>query len=109
MRLLLVCSWLGGPSWGLARRVAARWIEPFDTVQIPRRHRLRGGVEIELVTPRFLAFAHRHGIHVHVWTVNDAAEMAELLELGVDGIVTDRADLLAGLLDRRGQWPPSGV
>jgi glycerophosphoryl diester phosphodiesterase len=35
--------------------------------------------------------------------------MAELLELGVDGIVTDRADLLASLLAQRGQWPPSGV
>ncbi|MGQ1837725.1 glycerophosphodiester phosphodiesterase family protein [Kocuria turfanensis] len=109
MRLLLVCSWLGGPSWRLARRAAARWIVPFDTVQIPRRHRLRGGAELELVTPRFLDFAHRHGIDVHVWTINDAAEMAELLELGVDGIVTDRADLLAELLGERGQWPPSGV
>ncbi|ALU39346.1 esterase [Kocuria flava] len=109
MRLLLVSSWLGGPAWRIARRLAARWIEPFDTVQIPRRHRVRGGREIELVTPRFLAFAHRHGIAVHVWTVNDPEEMAELLELGVDGIVTDRADLLADLLARRGQWPPSGV
>jgi glycerophosphoryl diester phosphodiesterase len=109
MRLLLACSWLGGPSWRIARRLAARWIEPFDTVQIPRRHRVRGGAELELVTPRFLDFAHRHGIAVHVWTVNETAEMAELLELGVDGIVTDRADLLAGLLEQRGQWPPSRV
>ncbi|GAB2622695.1 glycerophosphodiester phosphodiesterase family protein [Kocuria arenosa] len=109
MRLLLVCSWLGGPSWRLARRAAARWIEPFDTVQIPRRYRMRGGTEVQLVTPRFLGFAHRHGIDVHVWTVNETAEMAELLELGVDGIVTDRADLLAALLTQRGQWPPSGV
>ena len=109
MRLLLVCSWLGGPSWRIARRAAARWIEPFDTVQIPRRYRVRGGVEVELVTRRFLDFAHRHGIAVHVWTVNEAEEMAELLELGVDGIVTDRADRLAELLARRGQWPPAGV
>jgi len=106
MRLLLVCSWAGGPSWRLARRLAARWIEAFDTVQIPRRYRVRGGVEVELVTPRFLDFAHRHGLAVHVWTVNETAEMAELLELGVDGLVTDRADLLAELLARRGQWPP---
>ncbi|MFW6187455.1 MAG: glycerophosphodiester phosphodiesterase family protein [Actinomycetota bacterium] len=108
MRLLLLCSWLGGPSWRLARRVAARWIEPFDTVQIPRRHRTPGGPVIELITPRFLDFAHRHGLDVHVWTVNEPAEMAELLDLGVDGIVTDRADLLAGLLAARGQWPPCG-
>lgn len=109
MRLLLVCSWLGGPSWRLARWAAARWIAPFDTVQIPRCYTMRGGVEVQLVTPRFLDFAHRHGIDVHVWTVNETAEMAELLELGVDGIVTDRADLLASLLAQRGQWPPSGV
>lgn len=109
MRLLLACSRLGGPTWRVARRAAAPWIEPFDTVQIPRRHRLRGGAQLELVTPDFLDFAHRHGIAVHVWTVNDAAEMAELLDLGVDGIITDRADLLAGVLAGRGQWPPSGV
>lgn len=108
MRLLLACSWVGGPSWPIARRLAARWIEPFDTVQIPRRYRLRGGREVELVTRRFLDFAHRHGLAVHVWTVNDPAEMAELLELGVDGIVTDRADVLARLLAERGQWPPPG-
>lgn len=78
-------------------------------MQIPRRYRVRGGAEVQLVTPRFLDFAHRHGIDVHVWTVNETAEMAELLELGVDGIVTDRADLLASLLAQRGQWPPSGV
>ncbi|MFI7580412.1 glycerophosphodiester phosphodiesterase family protein [Kocuria kalidii] len=106
MRLLLVCSWLGGPSWRLARRAVARWIEPFDTVQIPRCYRPRGGPEVRLVTPRFIDFAHRHGIDVHVWTVNETDEMAELLELGVDGIVTDRADRLASLLARRGQWPP---
>lgn len=109
MRLLLLCSWLGGPSWRIARRATARWIEPFDTVQIPRCYRIRGGPEVQLVTPRFLGFAHRHGIDVHVWTVNETAEMRELLELGVDGIVTDRADLLAALLAQRGQWPPSGV
>lgn len=107
MRLLLVCSRLGGPGWRVARRLAAPWIEPFDTVQIPRRHRTRGGAEVELVTPGFLDFAHRHGIAVHVWTVNDTAEMTELLDLGVDGIITDRADLLAELLAGRGQWPPS--
>lgn len=109
IRLLLACSRLGGPSWRVARRAVARWIEPFDTVQVPRRHRVRGGVDVEIVTPRLLDFAHRHGIAVHVWTVNETAEMAELLDLGVDGIITDRADLLAQLLARRGQWPPSGA
>jgi glycerophosphoryl diester phosphodiesterase len=42
-------------------------------------------------------------VEVHVWTVDDPAEMARLLDLGVDGIVTDRADAGLDLLDRRGR------
>jgi glycerophosphoryl diester phosphodiesterase len=42
-----------------------------------------------LVTPALLEHAHRHGVHVHVWTINEAQEMERLLDLGVDGIVTD--------------------
>jgi glycerophosphoryl diester phosphodiesterase len=41
---------------------------------------------------------------VHAWTVNDAAEMTRLLDLGVDGIMTDRADVLRDLMISRGQW-----
>jgi hypothetical protein len=40
-----------------------------------------------------------------VWTINDAAEMRELLDMGVDGLVTDRPDLLREVLAERGQWP----
>ena len=47
-----------------------------------------------VVTPGFVRRAHRHGLQVHVWTINEPAEMHRLLDLGVDGIVTDRADLL---------------
>lgn len=42
-----------------------------------------------LVTPELLAFAQGRGVHVHVWTVNDPAEMKRLLELGVDGVMSD--------------------
>ena len=43
-----------------------------------------------LVDRRFVATAHRAGIHVHVWTIDDETTMARLLDLGVDGIMTDR-------------------
>jgi len=47
---------------------------------------------IHLVTPRFVRAAHRHGIAVHVWTVNETAVMQSLLSIGVDGFVTDFPD-----------------
>jgi glycerophosphoryl diester phosphodiesterase len=68
-------------------------------VQVPVR---RGPVP--LVTDRFLAAAHERGIPVHVWTINDPDEMHRLLDMGVDGIMTDRADVLKAVLETRGQW-----
>lgn len=56
------------------------------------------------VDARYVAAAHALGLPVHAWTVNDPAEMARLLDLGVDGIMTDRADVLRDLLIGRGQW-----
>jgi glycerophosphoryl diester phosphodiesterase len=57
------------------------------------------------VDARYLAAAHALDLPVHAWTVNDPAEMTRLLDLGVDGIMTDRADVLRDLLLARGQWP----
>lgn len=68
-------------------------------VQVPVR---RGPVP--LVTDRFLAAAHGRGMPVHVWTVNDPGEMRRLLDMGVDGIMTDRADALKSVLVERGEW-----
>ncbi len=59
---------------------------------------------VQVVTPRFLQTAHAAGLEVHVWTIDDAAEMQRLLELGVDGIMTDRPDVLREVLMRRGAW-----
>lgn len=57
-----------------------------------------------LVTRRFVEGAHRMGVLVHVWTIDDADEMERLLNLGVDGIMTDRPAVLREVLERRGQW-----
>lgn len=53
---------------------------------------------------RYLDAARAHGLAVHAWTVNDRVEMTRLLDLGVDGIITDQADVLRDLLVARGQW-----
>jgi glycerophosphoryl diester phosphodiesterase len=59
---------------------------------------------IALVEPGFLARAHRAGLAVDVWTVDDAAEMHRLLDLGVDGIMTDSPSVLRAVLESRSQW-----
>jgi glycerophosphoryl diester phosphodiesterase len=56
------------------------------------------------VDARFLAAAHRAGLPVHVWTVDDPVEMNLLLDMGVDGIMTDRPAVLKGVLEGRGGW-----
>ena len=59
---------------------------------------------LPVVTARSVASAHRHGLQVHVWTIDDPAEMLRLLELGVDGIMTDRPAVLKDVLTSRGLW-----
>jgi glycerophosphoryl diester phosphodiesterase len=59
-----------------------------------------------LVDERFLAVAHARGLQVHVWTVDSPAECTAQLDLGVDGVMTDRPQMLKDLLEDRGQWTP---
>ena len=59
---------------------------------------------VPLVTPRFVDTAHRLGVQVHVWTIDDGDEMARLLDLGVDGIMTDRPQVLKDVLFERDEW-----
>ena len=79
------------------RRV--RWRPTAACAQVPIRY---GAMP---VTDRaFLATAHRLGLDVHVWTIDNAAQMRRLLELGVDGIMTDEIQTLRDVLVERNQW-----
>lgn len=87
---------------GLRRPAVAAALAQVDGLQVPVRHN-----GIEVVTPETVEAAHAAGKFVHVWTVNEPGEMRRLLSMGVDGIVTDRADLLREVLVERGQWFPA--
>ncbi len=73
-----------------------------DLAQLP--HRFAG---VTVVDADVLRVAHAAGWEVHAWTVDDPDAMAALLDLGVDGILTDRPDLLRALLAARGAWTRS--
>jgi glycerophosphoryl diester phosphodiesterase len=60
--------------------------------------------DVQLVTAESVAIAHGMELEVHVWTIDDPVEMERLLDLGVDGIMTDRPSVLKEVLVRRGQW-----
>ncbi|MEU5046817.1 glycerophosphodiester phosphodiesterase [Streptomyces griseorubiginosus] len=59
---------------------------------------------IPVVDHRFVRAAHAHGLQVHVWTVNEPERMHRLLDLGVDGIMTDHIDTLRKVMEDRGTW-----
>ena len=71
-----------------------------DCLQVPER-----SGRLPVLTERTLAAARSARLPVHVWTVDEPAQMRRLLDAGVDGLVTDRADLLRAVLAERGQWP----
>ncbi|WP_257422469.1 glycerophosphodiester phosphodiesterase family protein [Nocardioides carbamazepini] len=87
------------PTARLARLLAG---SGFAAFQVP--HRRHG---FTVTTPGLVRRAHAAGLQVHVWTIDDPAEMATLLDRGVDGLFTDRTDLLKDVLQGRGQWWPA--
>lgn len=79
-------------------------------LQVPWRHRRR---RLTVTTPELVRRAHRSGLHVHVWTgeessqwvaIDDRESLHTLLDMGVDGVITDRTDVLKEVLIERGQW-----
>jgi glycerophosphoryl diester phosphodiesterase len=82
-------------------RTLANWFSGRQAVavQVPR---YRG--RIEVVTESFVRRMHALGKHVHVWTIDEPSEMHLLLDRGVDGLMTDRTDILKAVLQERGQW-----
>ncbi|GGL16823.1 glycerophosphodiester phosphodiesterase [Mangrovihabitans endophyticus] len=82
-------------------RVPVRLPPSAVAAQVPVRHG-----RLTVVDRRFVAYVHRLRRQVHVWTVNDPAEMHRLLDLGVDGIMTDRLAALRDVYTARGHWPP---
>ena len=65
-------------------------------------------VPAKVASGSFVRRAHALGLDVHVWTINDRAEMSRLLDLGADGIMTDDIETLREVLIERGQWHPRG-
>ena len=75
--------------------LAASYSPVAQAVQVPE---YRSGIHI--LTPGFVKDAHSRGMDVHVWTINEAEDMQRMIDLGVDGIITDRPDILLELLGR---------
>lgn len=73
-----------------------RALRGIHAVQIPER-----ALRVSTITPRTVAAFHAADVEVHVWTINDPDRMRSLLDLGVDGIVTDRADLALQVVEGR--------
>ncbi len=88
----------------VAAYVLCPWARPLRrlkpmALQIPhRRHHLT------IASRGVIRRAHANGLEVHVWTIDDPAEMELLLDRGVDGLMTDRTDILKSVLTVRGLW-----
>lgn len=100
MVLFYLCSRVSWRLWPLVRTLAAPWVGSFQSIQVPADYKVCG-ITFMVTDPKTIEMAHRYGLPVHVWTIDDEAEMRRLLDLGVDGIVTNRTDLLATILAER--------
>ncbi len=83
-------------------RLARAWRPVPDALQVPPTYTVAGW-RVAVVSPHFVRAAHGLGLHVAVWTVDDPDEMVRLLDMGVDGIMTDRPDILLQVVRDRGR------
>ncbi|MEU4509510.1 glycerophosphodiester phosphodiesterase family protein [Nonomuraea wenchangensis] len=109
-----VCSALGPRGVAALRAAAAtsgygRLLTRLSRAGVPCAQVPVGFRGLRVTTGRLIRTAHAIGMQVHVWTVNDPARMEQLLDLGVDGIMTDNVTGLREVLTRRGQWHPGSL
>ncbi|MEY2404654.1 MAG: glycerophosphoryl diester phosphodiesterase [Acidimicrobiaceae bacterium] len=97
-----LCTSLGPR--GIARLRSASYGVPVGRLPAPCAQVPAEAKGMTLVDARFVSEAHNRGVQVHVWTVDERDEMIRLLDLGVDGIMTDRPAVLREVLESRGQW-----
>ena len=97
-----VCTSLGPRS--IARLRAASYGVPTGHLPSPCAQVPTGTRGVTLVDARFVRCAHARDIKIHVWTIDDRDEMTRLLDLGVDGIMTDLPAVLREVLEARGAW-----
>jgi glycerophosphoryl diester phosphodiesterase len=92
------CCTIGPTSHGPQGRLLASRLSRWEArcAQVPGK----------MATEAFMRHAHALGLDVHVWTINDRAEMIRFLDLGADGIMTDDIETLRDVLVQRGQWHP---
>ncbi len=96
-----------GPAGVLAHRLAAAVRRPTPTRYLGNCLQVPVSLgRLAILTPGFVDAAHAQGLPVHAWTVDEPAEMIRLLDLGVDGIMTDRPENLRSVLSSRRQWHP---
>jgi glycerophosphoryl diester phosphodiesterase len=96
-----VLAFVLAPTAGIARRLAGG---QFDALQIPHHQRLIGPLSVRVASRGLVRRAHKAGKEVHVWTIDDPVEMKRLIERDVDGLMTDRTDVLKAFLQERGLW-----
>lgn len=86
--------------WPLVRSVGRLFFESFESMQIPPTYRVLGR-DVKVVTSALVNMAHRYGYTVQVWTIDCPQKMRFFMDMGVDGIVTNRTDVLAKILSEK--------